>query len=694
MVLNFIIDAQDRVWLLWCEQLRCLPAEQDDAEAEESPSDSPLATPTGFSKAPRSGWDQVKEEDTGHMRQDQGEDQHPSDVGPSDSDEEARGPRAVRGGGGGVKYHGVSTTVLTFDSRGSTGKPENVGGGGNERGGAGGRAGKGEEEVFVLLMPESKTAPSKGGSKASSKNSSRVSSAASNASGTRSAAARGGAATGAANEKQRRELEAAEHRAALILEKKKREDAEKKALEVEEKLRKAETKAKAADARQRRLQKESMREGAVHRHKSPAARAGSTDRATSLGDGAGVEAGGVDTLLPPLPSAKYAAATVGDAGAERRGGGGERFLNAQQAALVDLVDEERGGQAEDLRRSSSMMANAVAAAAAVASDEFRGVPSEDTRGVDEEVAQKGEKQVERGARGAPGNADKELVDTGHAATAAIQDDTQSVAEGGGGGRGGAGGGGGGGEAAAEAAAAALGAASPTDPSARGVEHTQLPAAASPRRAHTGAQPSSSSESLDARLLETTAGRAEPSVRESATPPVRVPQQEREWAQHRALSGPSALGGASRSGYDNEQDYEDRPIGSIVALNAPAPAPPVATQHGAEPSFSVHVTQPGGADTNATDTSAGFRGREWKTGGDLLVDETRAAKPGLYGVSSPWQPAAGVQLPPERLAGEGGGPSRGEKQQLGLPHPQGMIHAHADTHTHTHTQHNTRKQTHI
>ena len=466
-----------------------------------------------------------------------------------------------------------------------------------------------------------------------------MSSAGSNASATR-AAARGGAAAGAAKEKQRRETEAAEHRAALILEKKKREDAEKKALEVEEKLRKAETKAKAADARHRRLQKESQRESAARRHKSPAsARGGSTDRATSLGDGAGDEAGGDGTgLLPPLPSSKSA---KGDGGGERR----EPFLNAQQAALVELVDEERGGQEEDLRKRVSVMADAVVAAAAAVADgeESRELTVEKAGERENEGAREGEAEAEAG-RGVLGDDAEEQIDVVHAPTSGMQEDTQSVAGDG--------------------------------------QPVRSPAVELQRSAHTGAPPSSGSleqaeapafgvSEVPGETLSSHDSIAAPAVVPgSANPPAHGSQGDIASSSN-VQEGPPPPRIASRGGYDNEQDYEDMPIGSIAALSAPAPPPPAAPQGSADPSFSVEVSDPGRAEANAADTSAGFKGREWNAGSGPLVDETRADKPDLYDVSSPWQPAAGVQLAPERLAGEDGGPSRGQEQTLGEPHPQGM-----------------------
>jgi len=145
-------------------QLRCTPADADDAE-KEGASDSPLATPKGFSKAPRSGW---------------GEGEDLSDVGQSDSDEDAvaknsavevggvRRKRAQEGSaqgerGGVGAAAGGDSMVLRFDSRGHTGRPEHEELGGPGGAGSRGDTGDGGDEAFVLLMPESKTAPSKGG---------------------------------------------------------------------------------------------------------------------------------------------------------------------------------------------------------------------------------------------------------------------------------------------------------------------------------------------------------------------------------------------------------------------------------------------------------------------------------------------------------------------------------------------------
>jgi len=559
---------------------------------------------------------------------------------------------------------------LTFDSRGNTSKAVGV------HGDTGPTPGDRSEECvggeiepdssYVLLMPAGKGAAgstSKPASKGSSKRSSRASSAGSDAS--RRVPVRA-AARDEARERQRREEEASEHKVALLLEKKQREDAEKKAFEIEEKLRKAETKARAAEARQRRTHMEQSKgERTRGRASASPARGGSGGSSHSLpqDEGLGSERGGSGggTSLPPLPLPhKAAAVEKGEGGGE--GGGGV----TPQAPLVAVVDEGRVAREEPLRKSSSLMADAVAAAADALAPDVAGAAGDDGTGggadVEGEGAQVGGMAQGRqvtpleGERGSPAADDMQLdpgaearrqgvlfVDQGRDASRA-EPVAEHIEQG---------------REAAPAKATAQGLAdSATLP--------QLPL--SPPPAPAPAPTDAPAQPAAARDV------APPVMAQAGAPGAASPTRaEPEVAVSRERAPPASLAA-------EDPDYEDRPIGNVAPISSHAPAAavarPASTEPEPAPSFSVEVSQPAGATVAAGVAGApapparGFTGREFSGAGGGVDDEIRAGKTELLDESSPWQVQAGQEAP-GRLTGEGSGPSRGAQQLVGQPHPQAI-----------------------
>ena len=440
-----------------------------------------------------------------------------------------------------------------------------------------------------------------------------------------------------------------------MLEKKKREDAEKKALEIEDKLRKAETKAKAAEARQRRAQKEVDKPRG--RPSASPARRGSGDSSHSLtrdgdvgvgrDDGGG--GGGGGTTLPPLPNKAAAAVRVGE-------GGVGSAAHAQQAPLVAVVDEERLAREGPLRQSSSVMADAVAAAAEALPDDCADA-AQDTGGDDLEK-EGGASREEQGQGHEHEHEHEHEREREREREQLPLDDSGSSRL----------------EVIAQEQAGSAAAAPETD---------QMPGASAPASGAAPPRPvaTSSAPSPEAAPLLVQAEYAHQEEGHTQAP---VPTSPASRAQVSA-PGTTSSGLRARSSdqvgtgmREDDQDYEDRPIGNVAPITAAPPPAAAASAEAApaepQPSFSVEVSQPTSASAAGPtrDATREFTGREFSGGEGGVEDEIRAIKTEMLDESSPWTKQAGEgQEAPARLCGEDGGPTRGAQQQVGHPHPQAI-----------------------